>query len=31
MIDGSQPHSILIEVFSAAGIGTMIYAGPPEG
>ncbi|MCD6360461.1 MAG: acetylglutamate kinase, partial [Armatimonadetes bacterium] len=29
MIDGSQPHSILIELFSEAGIGTMLYAEPP--
>jgi len=31
MIDGSQPHSILIELFSEAGIGTMLYAGKAEG
>lgn len=31
MIDGSQPHSMLIELFSEAGIGTMLYAGAPEG
>jgi len=28
MIDGSKPHSILIELFSEAGIGTMLYAEP---
>lgn len=31
MIDGSQPHSMLIELFSEAGIGTMVYAPAPEG
>ncbi len=28
MIDGSKPHSILIELFSEAGIGTMLFAEP---
>jgi len=28
MIDGSMPHSILIELSSEAGIGTMIYPDP---
>ncbi|HUS80553.1 MAG TPA: acetylglutamate kinase [Armatimonadota bacterium] len=28
MIDGGMPHSILIELFSEAGIGTMIYPDP---
>jgi len=28
MIDGSQPHSILTELFSEGGIGTMLYAEP---
>jgi len=31
IIDGSQPHSLLIELFSEAGIGTMVYAEAPEG
>jgi acetylglutamate kinase len=27
VIDGTQPHSMLVEVFTDAGVGTMVVAG----
>jgi acetylglutamate kinase len=30
LIDGRQPHSILVELFSDAGVGTMIVPPPPS-
>jgi acetylglutamate kinase len=29
VIDGRQPHSLLLEVFTSEGIGTMVLPDPP--
>ena len=31
IIDGSKPHSLLLELFTDEGIGTMIYKGDEHG